>query len=77
MANSILIEDPGGILLLIQLCATEQQEVGYKISLVRLKQGQLIHYFESWAYFFAMNNPFVELPDVRLKKMLNSVCETK
>ena len=33
-----------------------------------LKQGQLIHYFESWAYFFAMNNPFVELPDVRLKK---------
>ena len=32
---------------------------------------------ESWAYFCAMNNPFVELPDVRFKKMLNSVCETK
>ena len=25
---------------------------------------------ESWTYFCAMNNPFVELPDVRFKKML-------
>ena len=25
---------------------------------------------ESWAYFCDMTNPFVELPDIRLKKFL-------
>ena len=29
---------------------------------------------ESWAYFCAMNNPFVELSDVRLKKKCLILC---
>jgi len=49
-------------------------------TIVSLKQGQLMYYLasltrwfldgmpfkecESWAYFCAMNNPFVELPDI-------------
>ena len=44
MANSNLIEDPGDSLTSKRLRATEQQEVGFKVSPVSLKQGQLIHY---------------------------------
>ena len=51
MANSNLIEGPGGFpyffSLKLRLCATEQQEVGFKVSPKSLKQGQLIHYLAS------------------------------
>ena len=48
MANSNLIEDLGDSLITSKrLRATEQQEVGFKVSPVSLKQGQLIHYLAS------------------------------
>ena len=49
MANSNFSENPGGISLLLlpkRVCATKQ-EVGFKVSPVSLKQGQLIHYLAS------------------------------